>query len=68
MAVYKRYEEMVKLLLQRGASVDARGSAALPTPLMTVAWNGDLQMVKLLVEDYHADPSLKIDAEGKEYE
>ena len=66
--MFNENEEMVNLLLQNGASVDARGSATLLTPLMSAAWNGDLQMVKLLVEDYHADPSLKIDAEGKEYE
>ena len=60
MAVFKQNKEMIDLLLQHGALVDARGSAALPTPLMHAAINGDLQMVKRLVEDHHADPSLKI--------
>ena len=62
LAVYNKNEEMVNLLLQHGASVDARGSAANKTPLMIAAMNGDLQMVKRLVEDYHADPSLRINA------
>jgi len=61
-AVYNKNEEMVNLLLQHGASVNARGSAANKTPLMIAAMNGDLQMVKRLVEDYHADPSLRINA------
>ena len=67
-AVYNHDEEMVNLLLQRGASVDARGSAAAPTPLMNAAWNGDLQMVESLMEDHHADPRLKFQSEGNGYE
>ena len=68
MAVFEQNKKMINLLLQNGASVDARGSATLLTPLMSAAWNGDLQMVKRFVEDHHADPSLKIQAEGKKIE
>ena len=68
MAVFEQNEEIIDLLLQSGASVDARGSAAVETPLMAAAFRGDIQMVKLLVEDHHANPSLKINAEGKEHE
>ena len=67
-AVALKNEEMVNLLLQKGASVNARGSDAVDTPLMYAAMNGYLQIVKLLVEDYHADPSLKINVEGNYYE
>ena len=67
-AVSYNFGEMVNLLLKHGASVDARSSAAKRTALMFAAFKGDLQMVKLLVEDYHADPSLKINNEGKENE
>ena len=59
-AVFKQNEEIVNLLLQRGASVDGRPSADVPTPLHLAAWKGNLKMVKRLVEDYHADPNLKV--------
>ena len=61
-AVYNKNKEMIDLLLQRGASVDARGSAAAYTPLIIAVENGDLKTVKLLVEDYHTDTSLKINS------
>ena len=57
-AVAFKNEEIINLLHQHGASVDARGSAAALTPLMNAAVIGDLQMVKLLVEDHHADPKI----------
>ena len=66
-AVFNKNGEMGDLLLQRGALVDARGSAAAGTPLMYAAWTGNLDMVKRFVEDHHADPSLKIQATGKSY-
>ena len=59
-AVFEQNEEIVNLLLQNGASVDGRPGADVPTPLHSAAWKGDLHMVKRLVEDYHADPNLKV--------
>ena len=50
-AVFNQNEAMIDLLLEKGASVDGRASAANGTPLMAAAMNGDLQMVKRLVED-----------------
>jgi hypothetical protein len=42
---------LVEWLLERGANVDARSDAgSRHTALHSAAWNGDLKMVKLLVE------------------
>ena len=45
------HHDLARWLLARGADVDGRGSGpAAETPLHSAAWNGDLAMVRLLVE------------------
>jgi uncharacterized protein len=53
-----RRPEMVKLLITRGAPVDGRGSATAHTPLHEAAFNGDLPLVRLLL-DSGADRALR---------
>lgn len=57
-----RRPEIVRLLLARGAAVDGRGSPAGHTPLHEAAYNGDLALVRLLLE-HGADRSVQT-AEG----
>ncbi len=52
--------DIVRLLLEHGASVDARQEHDF-TALHTAAQNGNLEMVKLLLQ-YHASPTVKTDA------
>jgi ankyrin repeat protein len=50
-AVESGHRTTVEWLLQRGANVNARSDApSRHTPLHAAAWNGDLELVKLLVE------------------
>ena len=50
-AVDFRHTSLVEWLLERGANVNARSNAgSRQTALHSAAWNGDLDMVKLLVE------------------
>ena len=45
------HHELVRRLLAQGADVNGRGNGpAAETPLHSAAWNGDLAMVRLLVE------------------
>ena len=53
-----RRPEVVRLLLARGSPVDGRGSPAGHTPLHEAAFNGDLALVRLLI-DSGADRSLR---------
>jgi uncharacterized protein len=45
-----RRPEIVQLLLARGAAVDGRGSPAGHTPLHEAAYNGDIPLIRLLLE------------------
>jgi ankyrin repeat protein len=45
-----RRPEIVQLLITRGAAVDGRGSPAGHTPLHEAAYNGDLPLIRLLLE------------------
>jgi ankyrin repeat protein len=50
-AVDFRHHSLVRWLLDQGANVNARSSAqSRHTALHSAAWNGDMEMVKLLVE------------------
>jgi ankyrin repeat protein len=50
-AVDFRHHDLVAWLIERGANVNARATAgSRHTALHSAAWNGDLQMVRLLVE------------------
>ncbi len=50
-AVDFRHHALVRWLLEQGANVNARSSAqSRHTALHAAAWNGDMEMVKLLVE------------------
>ena len=53
-----RRPEIVKLLIARGAHVDGRGSPTAHTPLHEAAFNGDLPLVRLLL-DSGADRGLR---------
>ena len=53
-----RRPEIVKLLIARGAHVDGRGSPTAHTPLHEAAFNGDLPLVRLLL-DRGADRALR---------
>jgi uncharacterized protein len=53
-----RRPEIVKLLITRGTPVDGRGSPAGHSPLHEAAFNGDLALVRLLL-DSGADRSLR---------
>jgi uncharacterized protein len=53
-----RRPEIVKLLIARGTPVDGRGSPAAHTPLHEAAFNGDLVLVRLLL-DSGADRALR---------
>jgi len=55
--------EIVRLLITRGCPVDGRGSPAGHTPLHEAAFNGDLALVRLLL-DRGADRSVRT-AEGE---
>jgi ankyrin repeat protein len=57
-AVDFSHHDLVAWLLERGANVDARSEAeSRHTALHSAAWNGDLRMVKLLIEA-GADPTI----------
>jgi len=58
----ERRPEIVRLLIDRGSPVDGRGSPAGHTPLHEAAYNGDLPLVRLLL-DRGADRSART-AEG----
>ena len=58
----ERRPEIVRLLIARGSPVDGRGSPAGHTPLHEAAFNGDLALVRLLL-DSGADRSIRT-AEG----
>jgi len=58
-----RRPEIVRLLITRGCPVDGRGSPAGHTPLHEAAFNGDLALVRLLL-DRGADRSVRT-AEGE---
>jgi hypothetical protein len=45
-----RRPEIVRLLIARGSPVDGRGSPAGHTPLHEAAFNGDLALVRLLLD------------------
>ena len=53
-----RRPEIVRLLVARGSPVDGRGSSAGHTPLHEAAFNGDMALVRLLL-DSGADRSLR---------
>ena len=53
-----RRPEIVRLLIARGCPVDGRGSPAGHTPLHEAAFNGDLALVRLLLES-GADRSVR---------
>ena len=53
-----RRPEIVGLLIKRGSPVDGRGSPAGHTPLHEAAFNGDLALVRLLLDE-GADRSLR---------
>jgi ankyrin repeat protein len=53
-----RRPEIVKLLIARGTPVDGRGSPTAHTPLHEAAFNGDLALVRLLLES-GADRTLR---------
>jgi ankyrin repeat protein len=58
-AVDFSHYDMVRWLLARGANVNARAEAqSHQTALHSAAWNGDLEMVRLLVES-GADPNAR---------
>ncbi|KAK0628498.1 hypothetical protein B0T17DRAFT_614402 [Bombardia bombarda] len=61
-AVRARSKPMVCALVALGATVDLYGrelrNAPLRTPLMLAAGSGNLTLVKLLIEDFHADDAL----------
>ena len=57
-----RRPEIVRLLIAHGSPVDGRGSPAGHTPLHEAAFNGDLALVRLLL-DSGADRSVRT-AEG----
>ena len=46
----ERRPEIVRLLIDRGSPVDGRGSPAGHTPLHEAAYNGDLPLVRLLLD------------------
>ncbi len=48
LAVQAGHQNIVKLLIDRGAVVDVRDNSDY-TPLHNAAWNGNLEMVKLLL-------------------
>ena len=54
----ERRPEIVRLLVGRGAPVDGRGSPEAHTPLHEAAFNGDLPLVRLLLES-GADRTLR---------
>ena len=56
------FEETVGLLLKKGAAVNTQGTLEGFTALMTAAAEGQLQVVRLLLQN-GADPALK-DADG----
>lgn len=60
---YARKKEAVKILLPEGALVDAQDKAG-RTPLHVAAHNGDLSVVKELVEQGKASPEIK-DQDGR---
>jgi ankyrin repeat protein len=53
-----RRPDIVRLLIDRGSPVDGRGSPSAHTPLHEGAYNGDVALVRLLLER-GADPSLR---------
>ncbi len=53
-----RRPEIVRLLIARGCPVDGRGSPAGHTPLHEAAFNGDLALIRLLLEN-GADRSVR---------
>ena len=53
-----RRPEIVRLLIARGAAVDGRGSPDGHTPLHEAAFNGDLPLIRVLLE-YDADRSAR---------
>jgi uncharacterized protein len=53
-----RRPEIIRLLIARGCPVDGRGSPKGHTPLHEAAFNGDLPLVRLLL-DSGADRSLR---------
>jgi ankyrin repeat protein len=54
----ERRPDVVRLLIDRGSPVDGRGSPTAHTPLHEAAYNGDVALVRLLLER-GADPSLR---------
>lgn len=58
------HHALVRWLLENGANVNARADAeSRHTPLHSAAWNGDLEMAKLLVAA-RADPSARDEQHG----
>jgi uncharacterized protein len=53
-----RHVEIVRLLIERGCPVDGRGSDRGHTALHEAAYNGDIELVRFLL-DRGADPSLR---------
>lgn len=53
-----RRPDIVRLLIDRGSPVDGRGSPGAHTPLHEAAYNGDIALVRLLL-DRGANPSLR---------
>src|SRR5262249_43768882 len=53
-----RRPEIITLLIARGAAVDGRGSQNGHTPLHEAAFNGDLALIRLLLE-HGADRSAR---------